>query len=262
MAWSLFGSLTNAVETLADATENVVTGIANAVSTTASIAQDGLSDVAHGIADITSDIPVVGGVVDAAATVVDGVGSAGEIVVHHFMMNVAEIGQAAGTILSTGANAAEAIVNLDLEGALYIARDGVGEIIVTDQQYIAAHIIHDIELVQIPLATVSEGVSEILAGLIGENFVSGAPHLLDDAQSLVIDAGLYESVLKPLMDGWEDVNTSVFGDIDVELSPEDMGMGYNTGDHSGHDMGMDMADGDTMDHSDHTMHDSDAFVFG
>ncbi|MFS4438476.1 hypothetical protein ACMA5I_09685 [Paracoccaceae bacterium GXU_MW_L88] len=206
--------------------ENVATGLANGISTAVSVVDEGLSHVGNVIADSTAHIPVINGVTAGLATIVDDATDAVEIVAHHAMMMVAEAGQAVETVASTVGDSLDAVASGDLDCVAYILKDGLGEILVANQQYTAAHIAHDVELVMIPIGMVSEAGSEILEGILGDNFISDAPLILDDVQHLAIDAGLYDSLLVPAMEAYADANSAIFGDDYEVLTHADMGMGY------------------------------------
>ncbi|MFV0294330.1 MAG: hypothetical protein ACK5II_14400 [Paracoccus sp. (in: a-proteobacteria)] len=229
-----------------DAVSGVATGLANGVSTVVTDLDNVLSGLGDALADNTPDIPIVSGVVDAVATIVDDATDAVEIVVHHVMMMVAEIGQGVGTVGNATGDSLDAIVQGDMDGVLCILQDGTGKLVATSQQYVAAHLAHDAALIQIPLEMVSEALSEVLVSVIGKNIVSDAPYMLDGVQKLIIDEGLYKSVIVPLMAEWAKANDDAFGDIIGTLTPEEMGMGYDfnedywTDDSSSHHSGMDM----------------------
>ncbi|MFV0409195.1 MAG: hypothetical protein ACK5LJ_05705 [Paracoccus sp. (in: a-proteobacteria)] len=224
---SLTGGLTNIIGGVSDTVSDIATDLANGVSTIVSNLDESLSDLLDNIAENTPAIPLVKGIVDAAATIVDGATDAVEIVVHHVMMWVAEAGQAVGTVGNGTADTIDAIFEADPEGVLCVLQDTAGKLIITNQQYTAAHLAHDVALVQIPLEMVSEGLSEVLCSVIGDNLLSQAPYMLDGVQKLVIDEGLYKSVIVPLMTEWALANKEAFGDLLGTQNPEDMGMGFD-----------------------------------
>ncbi|OEE65708.1 hypothetical protein A1OO_07820 [Enterovibrio norvegicus FF-33] len=246
MGWftNFFKGIGDAISAVGDAIADVTTGIANVVSTAVSVVDEFISDVGDKIADATADIPIVNGITAAVATVIDGVTDAAEIVTHHFMMNVAQVGQATGTVISTTGDVVDAVCEGNTECIPEIIKDGIGEIVETADQHLAMHLEHDIELLQIPLEMVAEASSELLTGIIGHNDISQAPFLLDDAQSFVFDTVIHEGILEPAVDAWAVTNNHVFGNVVDQLSHADMGMGWATD----HGMGPDTGHSSDMGH--------------
>ncbi|PML81285.1 hypothetical protein [Enterovibrio norvegicus] len=254
MGWftDIFKGIGDAISAVGDAISTAVTTVANAVSTAVSAVDEFLSDVGDKIAEATADIPIINGITAAVATVVDGVTDAAEIVTHHFMMNVAQVGQAVGTVVSTTGEVVDAAIEGHGECIPDIIKEGVGEIVETAEEHIAMHLEHDIELLQIPIDMISEASSELLTGIIGHNEISQAPLLLDDAQSFVFDK-LTDHVVDPAMEAWETANNHVFGNTVDGLSHADMGMGWLTDHGTGHGGGH----GTDMGHGTDTGHGTD-----
>lgn len=234
---NLFSGIGEAISKVGEAIAEVTTGIANVVSTAVSAIDEGLSWVGDKIAEATADIPIINGITAAVATVIDGVTDAAEIVTHHFMMNVAQVGQTVGEVLDTTGEVVEAVAEGNAHCVPEIIKEGVGEIVETAEEHFAMHIQHDIELLKIPVQVVSEATSELLTGIIGENHISQAPLLLDDAQSFVFDDVIHDGIFAPAIEGWEHLNNEVFGNTVDGLSHSEMGMGWLTGEHDGHGSG-------------------------
>ncbi|NGN98808.1 hypothetical protein G5S52_14495 [Grimontia sp. S25] len=234
---NLFSGIGEAISKVGEAIAEVTTGIANVVSTAVSAIDEGISWVGDKIAEATADIPIINGITAAVATVVDGVTDAAEIVTHHFAMNVAQVGQAVGEVIDTTGEVVEAVAEGNAHCVPEIIKEGVGEIVETAEEHLAMHLEHDIELLQIPIKVVSEATSELLTGVIGENHISQAPLLLDDAQSFVFDDVIHDGIFVPVVDGWEHLNNEVFGNTVDGLSHSEMGMGWLTGEHDGHGSG-------------------------
>nr|WP_269809061.1 hypothetical protein [Enterovibrio nigricans] len=195
MGWftNIFKGIGDAISAVGDAISDVVTGATNVVSTAVSVVEECISIAADKVAEVTVDIPIINGITAACATVVDGVTDAAEIVTHHFMMNVAQAGQAVGTVVSTTGEVVDAVCEGNAECVPEIIKEGVGEIIETAEEHLAMHLEHDIDLLTIPLEIVAEASSELLTGVIGCNEISQAPLLLDDCQSFVFDTVIHDA---------------------------------------------------------------------
>ncbi|MEH2922094.1 hypothetical protein ACFFL1_13115 [Samsonia erythrinae] len=211
---------------IGDAESNAVTSVANAVATAVSGAQQVVNGVTDFISDVTEPMPVVNGVVDAAANVINGATHGVEIVTHHFTMWGAEAGQAIGTVLNTTGDFVENIGEADLQGAICAIRDGIGEIVGKDLQYISAHLDHDAELIQIPIKVLTESVTDILKPIFGDNCITNLPSILDDLQNGILEGVILDQIVQPLLDCLAEFNESIFGYDGCDLSASDMGMGF------------------------------------
>lgn len=211
---------------IGNAESEAVTAVANIVATAASGTQQVVSGVTEFISDITEPLPVVNGVVDAAATVINGATHGAEIVVHHFTMWGAEAGQAIGTVIDTTGEFVENVGECDLQGAVCAIKEGIGEIVGRDLQYLSAHFNHDAEIIQIPIKALTEAVTDILKPIFGDNCITNLPSILDDIQNGVIEGVVLDQILQPLLDCLAEFNESIFGYDECDLSPSDMGMGF------------------------------------
>ncbi|MEH0833509.1 hypothetical protein [Pectobacterium cacticida] len=230
-----FSSFGNALNFVGEVESRTVTTVANVISSTATGIHDVVSGTTEFISDLTEPMPVINGVVDGAATIIDDAVHGAEIVVHHFAMWGAEPGQAIGTVVGSTGNAIDSFGNGDISGVLCSIKDCIGEIVERDQQYITAHLQHDAELIQIPIKALTEGVIDILKPIFGDNCITNIPSIINDIQHELIDGVILDNIAQPLLDCWAKFNEDVFGDLVGNLSSSDMGMGFGSdGDHGHH----------------------------
>jgi hypothetical protein len=216
----------NALNYVGGTVSNVVTGAANAISTAAHSAYETTSNITSAISEYVKPVPVLSGLTDAAKAVVDGTVHGAEIVVEHFDMWAAEAGQAVGTVVSTTGDVITSAGNFDIEGIFSSIKDGVGTIVQKDIQFLEHHFNHDFEILQIPGQVIGNSINSILKDLIGDNDISNAPKMIDTVQHSILETGLHEGIINPILESATKISESIFGDDLVStLTPEDMGMG-------------------------------------
>ncbi|HAV2138784.1 hypothetical protein ACJ8PU_17920 [Serratia sp. CY81489] len=223
----------NTLNYMGKSVSQVVTDVSNVASNLAHDIYETTSNLTNGISEIVKPVPILSGVTDAAKLVVDGTVHGAEIVVDHFDMWVAEAGQAVGTLVSTTGDVIANSGNLDIHGVIDSIKDGVGTIVQKDIQFLDHHLTHDLELLQIPGEVVGDGLSSILTGVLGDNIISNAPKIINELQHSLLETGLHEGIINPLLDIATKGSELIFGeDLVPTLKPDDMGMGsFHHGDH-------------------------------
>ncbi|MGP2836209.1 hypothetical protein ACTVKO_23090 [Serratia nevei] len=205
------------------------TAVANTISSIATGIHNESNVAAKLIADdvVVKSIPILKGVAEVSKTVVDGTTHASEIVVHHFSMWGAEAAQDVGTITNAAGNIICDVGHLDIGAAVCEIKNCLGVMVERDQQYLKAHIAHDLELLQLPVKTIANSVIDVSKPLLGDNIVTNSPSLLDDAQYFVFENLIHDQVISPVLDGWAKENNEIFGEQLGQLSHSDMGMGFS-----------------------------------